>query len=387
LITGWLREARDSGYGPDNLPLGVFSRPGRAPQIGARVGDHVLDLGALLGEPDFLEPSLNRFLARGSTAWRATRLKIGGRFASAGQLHELEPYLVELARVRMHPPFDVADLVRFCSGSTGRRCSARHRAGEDPAVGQGRAYLPCGTHGRASTVIPSGTDIIRPWGQRWDPEASRPVLAATQCLRAAPCLGYVVGVGSQSGRAVSTGDFAQHVFGVVLMGDWYACDFLAWECADMGPFSGMNFAASISPWVVPLDALGGARVPGSGQDPPALPHLRRVADWGLDITMELSIGGTVRGRVSCRDSYWTGDQLLAHLTSNGASLRTGDLYLSSPVAGERSVSDQAGHVGSAPLLADGDVVDIAATAHSMTGGIISLGEVRATVRPGAALGA
>lgn len=393
MSSSWLREAQALGYGPDNLPYGVFSRGDLPARIGVRIGGFVLDLAGVLGDPVFREPSLNAFMARGSTAWRATRLKVGGRFTSPQQLRSIEPHLVELDRVRLHPPFKVADFVRFC-GSLEHARNTAALYGEDTETPSWR-YLPPGGHGRSSTIVLSGTDITRPFGQRLPPGAGLPELAPTVRLDLGASLGYVVGIGSQPGRTVRIGDFAQYVFGVMLVNDWCAHDFQAWERVPLGPFLGSSFATSISPWVVPLDALGGARVPGRPQDPPPMPHLRPVADWGLDVEIEIRLNGRLVSRPPFREMYWTGDQMLAHMSSNGAALRTGDFYTSGTVSGarpeERGSLLELSWGGRQPItrfngtaqsfLRDGDVVAISAGAHGLTGGSISLGEVTGTILP------
>ena len=207
-------------------------------------------------------------------------------------------------------------------------------------------------------------------------------------------VGFVVGVPSPQGTPVPTKDFRQHVFGVCLVNDWSARDLQAWEYVPLGPFLGKSFATSVSPWIVPLDALLDARVPGPVQDPAVLPYLGRTADWGLDLELEVSWNGTVVSRPPFAGMYWTPDQQLAHLTVNGASLRTGDLYASGTVSGPER--DQRGSFlelswnGSEPVtlddgvtrtfLEDGDVVSVQAWAPGAEGTRIGFGEVTGRVR-------
>jgi fumarylacetoacetase len=197
------------------------------------------------------------------------------------------------------------------------------------------------------------------------------------------------------GSRVSTADFAEHVFGVVLVNDWSARDVQAWEYVPLGPFLGKSFATSVSPWVLPLDALAAARVEPPVQDPPVLPYLARAGAWALDLTLEVALNGTVVSRPPFRGMYWTPDQQLAHLTVNGASLRTGDLFVSGTVSGP--APDQRGSLieltwnGEQPLrlpdgstrafLADGDTVTISATAPGTGGAPIGLGAVTGTIGP------
>ncbi|QVQ53956.1 fumarylacetoacetate hydrolase family protein [Spiractinospora alimapuensis] len=378
----WLRDAETQGFGPDNLPFGIFAPPGGTPRVGVRVGGRVLDVSAILPDPEFVRPSLNAFMARGSTAWRAARSKIGGRFSTAEKRQVLEPHLHPLDQVCLYAPFDVADLFSFRGSLDYLRATATGapRGGvTDPC------FAPQGAHGCSATVALSGQPVNRPLGITRETVAPSRLTTTTQ-LDIGACLGFVVGAGSEMGRQVSTGDFAQHVFGVVLVGEWTAHD-LVQDAAPSGTVRTPTVATSISPWVVPLDALGAARVPGRGQDPPVPRYLRRVADWGLDVTMDMRVNGASVAHPSAASLYWTGDQMLAHLTSNGAPLRTGDLYTSGPVSGPgegRQASllelthgradDPAGR-----FLRDGDTVTITAQAKGLAGGIINFGEVTATV--------
>ncbi|MDA0567622.1 fumarylacetoacetase [Streptomonospora sp. S1-112] len=395
MTTTWVPGADESGYGADNLPYGVFARPGSPPRVGVRVGDHVLDLAGALGGAEFAAPSLNPFLARGSSAWRATRAKISGMLTSADSRPAVEPHLVPLAEVELRRPFEVADYVDFyASLEHAANVGQILRPGDDPVHPNWR-HLPVAYHGRAGTVVVSGTGVVRPRGQRQSPDGGGPVYGPSTRVDAEAELGFVVGTSTSLGRTVPVGDFAEHVFGVVLVNDWSARDIQAWEYVPLGPFLGKSFATSVSPWVVPLDALGAARFAGREQWPEPLPHLARVADWGLDLEMALAINGHVVSRPPYSAMYWTPDQMLAHLTSNGASLRTGDLYASGTVSGAepgrqgcllelswggtRPVRLPGG--GERTFLEDGDTVTLTATARGMNGGTIRLGEVSGTLRP------
>ncbi|GAA2400366.1 fumarylacetoacetase [Nonomuraea africana] len=363
-------------WGLDNLPYGVFSRRGQAPRVGVRYGDAVLDLAPALHDEVFATGSLNAFMARGHTAWRDTRALIQNKLST--DLAIVEPHLVPLDQVTLHLPFEVADYVDFyCSIEHASNLGRMFRPDEEPLKPNWR-HLPVGYHGRAGTVVVSGTTIVRPGGQlgpgRFGPTAKLDIEAE---------LGFVVG--SPDGAA-----FEEKVFGVTLVNDWSARDIQAWEYVPLGPFLGKSFATSISPWITPLEAL--PRIPGRAQDPEPLPYLSREADWGLDIELEVELNGEVVSRPPYRGMYWTPDQMLAHMTVNGATLRTGDLFASGTISGE--AADTRGSLieltwnGTEPLklgngeirtfLEDGDIVTIRATA-----GGIALGEVSGTVTPGA----
>jgi fumarylacetoacetase len=243
-------------------------------------------------------------------------------------------------------------------------------------------------------VVVSGTDIVRPSGQRKGPGDAAPVFGPSVRLDIEAELGFVIGVGSPLGEPVGTADFADRVFGVVLVNDWSARDLQAWEYVPLGPHLGKSFATSVSAWVTPLAALAGARVPLPGQQPPVLPYLIEAEDWGLDVDLEVEWNGEVVSRPPYASMYWSPAQMLAHMTVNGAATRTGDLFASGTISGP--ARDQRGAFieltwgGAEPLtvkgeprsfLADGDTVRITATAPGNGGEPIALGEVAGTIRP------
>ncbi|MGA4993672.1 fumarylacetoacetase [Nonomuraea bangladeshensis] len=364
-------------WGIDNLPYGVFSLPGQEPRVGVRYGDRVLDLTAALHDEVFAAPSLNPFMARGRAAWRDTRALIQEKLTS--DLSVVERHLVPLAQVELHMPVEVADYVDFyCSLEHASNVGRMFRPDDEPLMPNWR-HLPVGYHGRSGTVVVSGTPVRRPQGQlgagRFGPCGKLDVEAE---------LGFVVGVPTEMGTPA--GDFEDHVFGVTLVNDWSARDIQSWEYRPLGPFLAKSFATSVSPWVTPLEAL--PRIPGRAQDPEPLPYLRRKADWGLDIAVEILLNGEVVARPPYAEMYWTPDQMLAHLTVNGASLRTGDLFasgtISGPERGQRGSFIELTWNGADPIklgsgetrtfLEDGDTVTIRATA-----GDVALGEVSGTV--------
>jgi fumarylacetoacetase len=257
-------------------------------------------------------------------------------------------------------------------------------------------HLPVGYHGRAGTVRVSGTPVVRPSGQRRAPTDEAPTFGPSRRLDVEAEVGFVVGTPSALGRPVPLADFPEHVFGVCLVNDWSARDLQAWEYVPLGPFLGKSFLTSVSPWVVPLAALEAARVAAPERDVPLLSYLDDTGrPWGLDLTLEVRLNGELVSRPPFGQLYWTPAQQLAHLTVNGASLRTGDLYASGTVSGPER--DQRGSFielswgGEEPIpladgttrtfLEDGDVVTIAATAPGTAGGRISLGEVTGRVEP------
>ncbi|MFI6995370.1 fumarylacetoacetase [Nonomuraea wenchangensis] len=364
-------------WGIDNLPYGVFSLPGQEPRVGVRYGDKVLDLTAALHDEVFAAPSLNPFMARGRAAWRDTRALIQEKLTS--DLSVVERHLIPLAQVELHMPVEVADYVDFyCSLEHASNVGRMFRPDAEPLMPNWR-HLPVGYHGRSGTVVVSGTPVRRPQGQ-----LGAGVFGPCGKLDVEAELGFVVGVPTEMGTPA--GEFEDHVFGVTLVNDWSARDIQSWEYRPLGPFLAKSFATSVSPWVTPLEAL--PRIPGRAQDPEPLPYLRRKADWGLDIAVEILLNGEVVARPPYAEMYWTPDQMLAHLTVNGAALRTGDLFasgtISGPERGQRGSFIELTWNGTDPIklgsgetrtfLEDGDTVTIRATA-----GDVTLGEVSGTV--------
>ncbi|MGW6375284.1 fumarylacetoacetase [Rhodococcus sp. NPDC055112] len=378
-----------------HLPYGVFSTGALHRHIGVAFGDQVLDLTSVVDEAALRSTTLNAFLALGRVRWAEVRAEITELLTSPAHRDRVRPYLHPLTEAHMHLPFGVADYVDFyASEQHATNLGRMFRPGEPPLPPNWK-HLPIGYHGRAGTVVPSGTAIVRPTGQRKALGDASPTDGPTRRLDIEVELGFVVGTPSDPGTCVRTADFADHVFGVVLLNDWSARDLQSWEYVPLGPFLGKSFATSISPWVVPLAALEAARLPLVAQDPEPLAYLRGTENWGLDIDFEVELNGQVVSRPPYRGMYWSPAQMLAHLTSNGARLRTGDLFASGTVSGPGR--DQVGSLieltdaGREPItladgstrafLEDGDVVTIAATAPSPSGGRFRLGEVTGTILP------
>jgi fumarylacetoacetase len=377
----------NSLFGPANLPYGVFSTAGTEPRVGVRLGDRVLDLAVLLGDDTFATGSLNPFLAQGRERWDEVRATLTSLVDGEVPAHPLD-------EVTLHLPFEVADYVDFYASEYHASNLGRLlRPGSAPLMPNWK-HLPVSYHGRAGTVVVSGTDIVRPSGQRKGPDEEVPAFGPSRRLDIEAELGFVVGTGSPLGRRITVDDFADHVFGAVLVNDWSARDIQAWEYVPLGPHLGKSFATSISPWVVPLAALRDARVPLPGQDPAPLPYLRGTDEYGYDIDLVVSWNGQEVSRPPYRDMYWSPAQMLAHLTTNGASTRTGDLFASGTISGKER--DQRGAFmeltwgGADPIevggerrtfLEDGDTVQITATAPGPDGTRIGFGEVTGTVLP------
>ena len=319
----------------ENLPYGVFSTAGTAPRVGVAFGDHILDLAAIdsLDVPDgtFAEPSLNEFIALGQGAWGAVREQITETVSKSGDA------LVPQTDATMHLPIEVGDFVDFYSSIHHATNVGRlFRPDDEPLLPNWR-HLPVGYHGRAGTVVVSGTDIRRPSGQRRSKDG--PKFGPSTALDFELEVGFITGNANTLGEPVGIDQAEGNIFGMCLINDWSARDLQAWEYQPLGPFLGKSFATSISPWIVPLDALLPYRVEPPLQDPEVLPYLRSSGPTALDLHLEVEIipeggvSGTVVTRTGFADMYWTIAQQLAHATVNGATARAGDLFASGTVSG------------------------------------------------------
>ena len=326
-------------------------------------GGEVVELAGLGGV--FSEVTLNALLGLGPEGWSEA--------IAAARAHDGPRASVAETRLRL--PFEVADYIDFYASREHASNMGRIlRPGQEPLRPNWR-WLPVGYHGRAGTVVVSGTDVVRPNGQL-GLDGGHPVFGPTARLDVELELGFVVGVASRPGEPVAVDDFADHVFGIVLVNDWSARDIQAWEYVPLGPFLGKSFQTSISAWVTPLALLGSRRVEAPPQEPAPLDYLAGGRDWALDLELEIEINGEVVSRGNARTLYWTMPQQLAHVTSNGASVRTGDLMATGAISGPDRGSEGsllelwAGE----RFLADGDEVVLRAR-----GGELALGEVRGRV--------
>jgi fumarylacetoacetase len=375
-----------TGFGPEHLPYGVFRRAGDAPRVGARLGDGVLDLAALASDGPldedpalFARPSLNAFMAAGRDTW--TRVREALQALAAGP--DAEPATVALDEVELLLPIEMRDYVDFYSSLEHATNVGRlFRPDAEPLLPNWR-HMPVGYHGRAGTVVVSGTPVRRPSGQRREPGDDAPVFGPSVRLDIELELGFVVGVPSALGEPVAVDRALDHVFGVLLVNDWSARDLQAWEYRPLGPFLAKSFATSVAAWVTPLEAVLGRRVAAPAQEPAPLAYLREEP-WALDLDLEVELNGHL---------YWSAAQQLAHRTVNGASLSVGDLYASGTISGPER--EQRGSLlelswnGAEPIeladgttrsfLQDGDEVVLRGTG----GDALALGEVRGRIEPAA----
>jgi fumarylacetoacetase len=408
----------DSDFTIHNLPYGVFKPAlGAAPRIGVAIGDQILDLSVLadrgllsgpaLGTAAVLGlPSLNAFMALGRPAWRELRSTLT-RLLSHNEPelrddHTLrQSAMVPAASAEMLLPATIGDYTDFYSSREHATNVGTMLRGADNALQANWLHLPVGYHGRASSVVVSGTDIRRPLGQTKGPEAEAPSYGPSRLLDFELEMGFFVGPGNDLGQSIPIHRAADHVFGMVLVNDWSARDIQAWEYVPLGPFLAKNFATSISPWVVTMDALEHFRCAGPAQnDPKPLPYLTHPDDCAYDIRLEVELQSETMttpetiATSNFKYMYWSICQQLAHHTVNGCNLRPGDLLASGTISGpakhERGSMLELSWRGSEPIelansekrtfLADGDTVIM--RGHSEKKGVrVGFGDVRGKILP------
>ena len=416
-LHSWIDIAPTSDFPIQNLPFGVFETPERGPRLCVAIGDYVLDLYALsqrgffddldLGphEPKvFRRRSLNSFIKLGKPVWRAVRQRASELLRHDNPaLRDDETMSACLLRQRdvdMLRPIRPTNYTDFYSSLEHATNVGRlFRDPENPLPPNWR-HLPIGYHGRASSIVVSGTDIRRPNGQRQVPDTLTPTFGPSQQLDFELEMAFITCRATELGHPVPIQYAEESIFGLVLFNDWSARDLQRWETVPLGPFLSKSFASSISPWVVTLDALEPFRVAGPVQEPEPLLYLRSAENHHFDINLEVMLqpadGAAVTlAQSNFRHLYWSMAQQLAHQTSNGCNLQIGDVYASGTISGP--TPDSLGSMlemtlgGSRPLLLpdgterafllDGDTVTMCAYAEK-EGLRIGFGEVKGTVLGG-----
>jgi fumarylacetoacetase len=367
------------GFGLDNLPYGVDDQGHVVVAYEEEVVDLTLAQGLDVGPDIWGSGSLNAFFGLGPDAWAHTRAQLTSVIAD-------QPAAARRPRpgVGLVLPWAVADYADFyASREHATNMSRIIRPGADP-LPPAWLHLPIGYHGRAGTVVVSGSTIPRPAGLR-------PGFGPTERLDVEVELGFVIGAGVPRGQSIPAEDAGRHIFGAVLVNDWSARDIQAFEYRPLGPFLGKSFATSMSPWVVPLPALDPYRVEGPVQEPAPADYLKVKEPRGFDVRFELAINGCPVSSTSAAGLYWSMAQQLAHLTVNGAGARAGDLFASGTISGSGPGTQgsliELTDGGQHPIalsdgtkrvwLEDGDTVTI----RGWCGGSVSFGEVAGTVAP------
>ena len=346
-LKSWVDSANNNSDFPlENLPFGVF-RAGRRPHIGVAIGDRVLDLAGcfedgLLAEEAAAAEMLNPLMAKGREAARALRARLQELLANgAPDRQRATKHLVSRKDAEMLLPCTIGDYSDFYA-SIHHATNVGSMFRPDNPLLPNYKYVPIGYHGRASSIVVSGTPVRRPAGQTRDDAAQDPAFGPSRRLDYEMEVGAFIGRGNNLGSSIAIDDAESHVFGLCLVNDWSARDIQTWEYQPLGPFLAKNFATTISPWVVTMDALEPFRVPPfvrAEDDPQPLPYLAQRGNGGFDINVEVwlrspKMTAPVRlSRGNLRDMYWTMAQLVTHHASSGCNLRPGDLLASGTVSG------------------------------------------------------
>ncbi|NER11091.1 fumarylacetoacetate hydrolase [Muriicola jejuensis] len=352
-LTSWLPVPENSDFPIQNIPFGVFLTRDDIITIGTRIGDHAIDLGALhqlgyfrdipLTDDIFLQDTLNDFISDGKKTWRLVRNRISELFQKNNQeLQKNQEHqkivLFTMDEIEMQLPVQIGDYTDFYSSKEHATNVGKMFRDPDNALLPNWLHLPVGYHGRSSTIIPSGTPVRRPNGQTLPKGADKPVFGPSRLLDFELEMAFITTDANALGEPIKIDEAEDYIFGLVLFNDWSARDLQKWEYVPLGPFLGKNFASSISPWIVTLDALEPFRVASPKQDPHPLPYLAQKGKKSFDIHLEVDIrtedgSQTTLSRTNFKYMYWTMAQQLAHHTINGCKVNSGDMLGSGTISG------------------------------------------------------
>ncbi|MGI9545624.1 MAG: fumarylacetoacetase, partial [Flavobacteriaceae bacterium] len=352
-LKSWLPVENDSDFPIQNIPFGVFLTPDDIVTVGSRIGDFAIDLGALhqlgyfegisLADDIFLQDTLNDFISNGKKTWRLVRNRISELFEENNpvlrdQKDHREAVLFSLSEVEMKLPVQIGDYTDFYSSKEHATNIGTMFRDPENALMPNWLHIPVGYHGRSSTIIPSGTAIKRPKGQTLPKNAKEPVYGPSKMVDFELEMAFITTDANKMGESVPVAEAEEYIFGLVLFNDWSARDIQKWEYVPLGPFLAKNFASSISPWIVTLDALEPYRTESPEQDPEPLPYLLSSGKKSYDINLEAAIiaedgSSTTVTKSNFKYMYWTMAQQLAHHTVNGCKVNSGDMMGSGTISG------------------------------------------------------
>ncbi len=346
----WIIVTEDSDFPIQNIPFGVFKKTDGNYCVGSRIGDTAIDLNQMnklgyfkeisLDIDVFEQKNLNAFLEGNKTIWRAVRDRIAEVFDHNNPMKQehQDVILCPTSDVTMMMPVKVGDYTDFYSSRQHAYNVGCMFRDPDNALLPNWLHIPVGYHGRASSIILSGTDIHRPKGQQLLVDAKAPVYGPCKLLDFELEMAFITGKGKELGESISTDEAEDYIFGMCLFNDWSARDIQKWEYVPLGPFLAKSFASSISPWIVTLDALEPFRVGGETQDPKVLPYLEYEGNKNIDIKLEVQISSTnfeahTISKSNYKYMYWNMNQQLAHHTINGCNINAGDMMASGTISG------------------------------------------------------
>lgn len=352
--TSWLDVPKDSDFPIQNIPFGVFITKDDVITIGTRIGNYAIDLGALqqlnyfegieLTDDMFMQDTLNDFISDGKKTWRLVRNRIAELFdAKNPELRDNEQHkevvIFNIEDVEMQLPVLIGDYTDFYSSREHATNVGKMFRDPDNALLPNWLHLPVGYHGRSSTIVPSGIPVHRPNGQTLPPGETQPVFGPSQRVDFELEMAFITTDANIMGEPIPVDDAEDHIFGMVLFNDWSARDIQKWEYVPLGPFLAKNFASSMSPWIVTMDALEPFRTKGPEQnDPKPLEYLQQSGEHAFDINLQVAIAPeeaeeTVICNSNFKYMYWSMAQQLAHHTVNGCRVNSGDLMGSGTISG------------------------------------------------------
>ena len=416
-LKSWIDVDTNSDFPIQNIPFGIYSpKEGGDLHVATAIGDYLIDLAYLddagffidteIEETEvFHEPTLNAFMSLGQKAWKEARLTISRllredntSFKDNDELKEIA--LIPMSEVRMEMPVDIGDYTDFYSSREHATNVGTMFRGPDAALMPNWLHLPVGYHGRASSVVLSGTDIVRPEGQTKAPDAEKPSFGDCNRMDFELEMGVLIGSGNILSKPIAVDDAGDHVFGFTLVNDWSARDIQTWEYIPLGPFLAKNFATSISPWIITMEALEPFKCKSPEQDPKPFDYLNNKKDCNYDINLEIHLKAEnmseshIISKTNYNYLYWNMAQQIAHHTITGCNLRTGDLLASGTISGPEK--DNRGSMlelswnGKEPIdlpngekrtfLEDGDVVTLKGWCEGK-GYRIGFGECKGTILP------
>jgi len=418
-LKSWIEVNENSDFPIQNIPFGVYSPKGGGDlHVATAIGDYVIDLAYLddagffidtdIEETEvFHEPTLNAFMALGQKAWKEARLTISRllredntSFKDNDELRKIA--LIPMNDAEMEMPVDIGDYTDFYSSREHATNVGTMFRGPDAALMPNWLHLPVGYHGRASSVVLSGTDIVRPKGQTKAPDAEKPSFGDCNRMDFELEMGVLIGSGNILSEPIAVDDAKDHVFGFTLVNDWSARDIQTWEYIPLGPFLAKNFATSISPWIITMEALEPFKCKSPEQNPKPFDYLNNKKDCNYDINLEIHLKAEnmseshIISKTNYNYLYWNMAQQIAHHTVTGCNLRTGDLLASGTISGPEK--DNRGSMlelswnGKEPIglpngekrtfLEDGDIVTLKGWCKGK-GYRIGFGDCKGTILPSA----
>lgn len=349
----WLEVPPNSDFPIQNIPFGVFLTKENIVTVGTRIGDFAIDLGALqqlnyfsgieLTDDMFMQDTLNDFISDGKKTWRLVRNRIADIFDENNpQLRDNQNHraivIFKMNEVEMQLPVLIGDYTDFYSSKEHATNVGKMIRDPENALLPNWLHMPVGYHGRCSTIVPSGIPVHRPIGQTLPHGETTPVIGSSRAVDFELETAFITTDANIMGEMIPINEASDYIFGMVLLNDWTARDIQKWEYMPLGPFLSKNFATSISPWIVTMDALEPFRVPGPKQVPSPLPYLQQKGKHSFDINLEVAIQpedkeATVVSRSNFKYMYWTMNQQLTHHTSNGCRINSGDMMGSGTISG------------------------------------------------------